>query len=340
MSSRLQKFALVLGAGLLAGSLGACSATPSPQQREAGTASVETGHWPHTFNDATGTAVKLPAKPERIVSTSVSLTGSLLALEAPVVASATAANGPATDADGFLKQWAGIAADRNVDPLHEIGKFNLEDIAEQEPDLIVVAVSGADSEIDQLDQLRAIAPTVAVDYAGKDWTELSEDLGRATGTEERAAQNAELVAQRAAALRETLALPPGTTASIVSYNPGGISPVAKDSGPHAKLFAALGFDLAGAAEKFDTSTQPRDDFSFSRYEDLPETASGDAVFLLSAETDDAEAFTSDASLAQLPAVRNGDVFALGESFLLDFYSAQEILDYFEEEFPGLDAAAR
>lgn len=334
----LSRTAVAFCIGALAVSFSSCGSTPTETERDAGTAVFEVGHWPRTFTDSTDNAIVIPAKPERIVSTSVALTGSLLALDAPVIASATAPSGPATDDDGFFKQWADVASDRKVDPLYEIGKFDLEEIKDQKPDLIVVAATGADSEKDSLGFLQKIAPTIVVDYADKDWEELSVSLGEATGTEEKAQQNTSAINDRVATLKGLVAIPSGTTASLLSYSAHGISPLAKATGPHAQLFRGLGFSMVSTPKKFDTSTQPREDFSFVSYNDLPATLVADATFLLAADKKSTTEFISDESLAQLPSVQSGSVFALDAPHLLDYYAAQEILDYFEHDFPGLTSS--
>ncbi|MGH3654094.1 Fe2+-enterobactin ABC transporter substrate-binding protein [Glutamicibacter sp.] len=338
MRPSLSRIAVVLCIGALAFSLGSCATAPAEQARDTGTAAFEVGHWPRTFTDSMHNAIRIPAKPERIVSTSVGLTGSLLALDAPVIASATAPEGPDADGDGFFKHWADVASDRKVEPLYEIGKFDLEEIKDQKPDLIVVAATGADSEVDSLGALRKIAPTIVVDYADKDWNELSKLLGEATGTEEKAQQNTAAVSERVSTIRSMLAIPSGTTASIISYAAHGISPIAKTTGPYAQLFRGLGFTVVSAPKKFDTSTQPREDFSFVSYNDLPATLTADATFLLAAGKKATTAFTSDESLAQLPSVQSGSVFPLTSPHLLDYYAAQKILDYFEHDFPGLSSS--
>lgn len=49
--------------------------------------------WPRRFDNADGTRTMLAAAPRRVLSTSVTVTGTLLAIEAPVIASAGNANG-------------------------------------------------------------------------------------------------------------------------------------------------------------------------------------------------------------------------------------------------------
>src|SRR5699024_8215864 len=120
------------------------------------------------------------AQPERIVST-VSVTGTLLSIDAPVVGSGAGGNGE------FFGQWADIAEDQDVETLWSAGSVDLEALISAEPDLIVTSASGADSLTDNLDELRDIAPTIVVDNAGQTWQELAEELGEATGLEAEAA---------------------------------------------------------------------------------------------------------------------------------------------------------
>jgi len=325
---------------LLTFSLGACTSTANPEAREVSTATVESNDWPRVVTDETGDLIKIPAKPQRIVSTSVSATGSLLALNAPVIATAVAPQSPATDKHGYLRQWAKVASKRSVDALYEIGNFDLEAIRDSKPDLIIVSASGADSALVHLEQLREIAPTLLVDYTEKKWTALSVDLVKATGTEEAAASKNAIINRRVAGLKRSLAIPAGTTASILSYHQGNISPIAQSTGPHAQLFEALGFTVADPPKEFDTSAQEREDFAFTSYAGLAKSVSGDVAFLLASDSEAVEQFTTDTSLGLLPSIRGGNVFALQESFLLDFYSTQKILDYFENDFPGLTPAAQ
>lgn len=338
MRSPAFKFASVAAAAVLSLSLGACAADKAPETSDAAAAAADNGSWPRTVTDDAGNEVEIPAKPERIVSTTVSTTGSLLALDAPVVGSATAAISPQSDENGWFTQWADVAVEREVEPVYQLGNFDLEAVVAQDPDLIVVSTSGADSEMDNLAQLQDIAPTYVANYGNKDWKSLAEDLGEATGTEANAKEVIEEFDNRAAGIKEKLAIPAGSTASIVSYNQGQDSPVGKSTGPHAALISALGFEILDPPAEFDTSAQKREDFAFTSYEGLSESATGDSVFLISATGETAKAFKADATLANLPSVKDSNIFPLANSFRLDYYSSNDILDYFENEFPGLNTA--
>ena len=121
--------------------------------------------WPRQIQDSRGTHT-LEQPPQRIVSTSVTLTGSLLAIDAPVVASgATSPGNRVADSQGFLKQWGDVAKQRQVQRLY-IGEANAEAVAAQMPDLILISATGGDSAIMLYDQLSAIAPTLHLKPAG------------------------------------------------------------------------------------------------------------------------------------------------------------------------------
>lgn len=97
--------------------------------------------WPRQVTDSRGTHT-LEHKPQRIVSTSVTLTGSLLAIDAPVIASgATTPNNRIGDAQGFLRQWSEVAKARKLSRLY-IGEPSAEAVAAQMPDLILISATG------------------------------------------------------------------------------------------------------------------------------------------------------------------------------------------------------
>lgn len=71
-----------------------------------GITSAQAADWPRQVTDSYGTHT-LPSQPLRIVSTSVTLTGSLLAIDAPVVASgATTPNNASPIARAFCASGA------------------------------------------------------------------------------------------------------------------------------------------------------------------------------------------------------------------------------------------
>lgn len=83
--------------------------------------SESSGEWPRTVETADG-PVTLDAQPERIVSTSVTLTGTLLALDAPLYGTAAQPPSTVTDDDGLFTQWADVAAERDVEILYQASR--------------------------------------------------------------------------------------------------------------------------------------------------------------------------------------------------------------------------
>lgn len=136
---------------------------------------VQAQGWPRTFLNADGSTTTLNAPAKRILSTSVSITGTLLAVDAPVIASATTTNGD------YFAQWRAVAEQRGVERLWPAGSVDLEMAYAFEPDLIIVSLGGADSALGQLNELRQIAPTVVLDYGGQNWQQLAEKNWRSGG---------------------------------------------------------------------------------------------------------------------------------------------------------------
>lgn len=272
------------------------------------------------FENADGSVSQIPSHPQRILSTSVTVTGSLLAIEAPVVASASAANGR------FFAQWEAIAQARGVENLWPAAAIDLEAAYALEPDLIIISASGADSALDQLAELRAIAPTIVVDYAGQTWQALALQLGQATGLQQQALARIEAFDQRVADARRTLELPEGEV-NIISFNGPGISnPIATASGVHGQLLEALGFRVESPDPAWHAGSGTRNDFVWAEYEHLVQLKAP-TTFLVRVNEDRLAAFLDDPVLANLPSVRSRQVYSLGaNSFRIDYYSAGEIVD--------------
>lgn len=284
------------------------------------------GGWPRTFTNADGTTTEIHAQPKRILSTSVSITGTLLAVNAPVVASGSAGNGQ------FFAQWNAVAAERGISNVWPAGSVDLEAAYASEPDLIIVSTSGADSALAQLSVLQLVAPTIVLDYGGQTWQDLAIEIGEATGLEEQvAAVIAEFDAQVAAAAA-SITVPAGT-ANIISYNGAGSdNPIARVGGAHAELISALGFTVEDPPLEWHAQASVRADFVWAAFERLPELTS-ETTFLLRFGDAQIEPFLSEPVLANLPSVRAGQVYGLGvNSFRIDYYSALEIVANIVEKF--------
>lgn len=282
--------------------------------------------WPRQLTTPDG-AVTLPVEPRRVVSTSPSLTGILLAIDAPVVSTAAAVIGPLTDEQGFFRQWAEPAHQRGLTVLYPNLAFDIEALIVADPDLVVASATGGDAITAYVPELRAQGlPVLVLDYSAGDWQDLARTLGRATGREAQAeAVIADFDAQTAK-VRTELQIPSGTV-SIVSYNFAGTYAVSKPTSPQAKVLAALGFTVTGAPEALQAQVARPLDFDFVSRENLAAAISGQGVFLLNGTEASVETFMADPVLANLPAVKSGAVWPLGPtSFRVDYYSGLQMVE--------------
>ncbi len=93
--------------------LAGCDNAASPEHNAS--AATSTG-WPRTVQTLKG-PVTLAHPPQRIVSTSVTISGTLLAINAPLIGSgATSPNTTVADDQGFFRQWSAEASNRSTSP--------------------------------------------------------------------------------------------------------------------------------------------------------------------------------------------------------------------------------
>ena len=205
--------------------------------------------WPRKIMTSKG-AITLEQPPQRIVSTSVTITGTLLAINAPVVASgATAPNNRVADSQGFFRQWGEVAKQRGVQRLY-IGEPNAEAIAGQAPDLIIIAATGGDSALKLYDQLSAIAPVMVVSYDDKSWQELATELGQATGKEADAAKVSCTVFSPRSQCKKAIYLPPQPVSALVYGSDGKSANLWTPASPQGQLLQQLGFSSRAGAGEF------------------------------------------------------------------------------------------
>jgi len=267
----------------------------------------------------------------RIVSTSVTLTGSLLAIDAPVVASgATTPNNRVADDQGFLRQWGAVAKERNVARLY-IGEPSAEAVAAQMPDLILISATGGDSALALYDQLSAIAPTLVINYDDKSWQTLLTQLGEMTGQEKQASARIADFSEQLAKVKQQITQPPQPVSALV-YNAAARNANlwTKDSA-QGQLLEQLGFTLAMLPAGLQTSQSQgkRHDIVQLGGENLAAGLNGEALFLFAGNEKDADAIYANPLLGHLNAVKNKRVYALGtETFRLDYYSATLLLKRF------------
>lgn len=297
------------------------------------------GAAPHTSHasDASGTPAAAHADhaplPRRIVSTSPSVTGILLAIDAPVVATAATTPSRMTDDKGFFSQWAAVADKRGVQVLYRNLQFDIEAAIGASPDLLVASATGADSVAQHRTELQAQGvPMVVVDYSSQSWQDIATELGRITG---HAKQAAAAIARFDAHVAQTAAsiTPPVRPVSIVAYNLAGSYSIGRAASPHARLLAALGFKVEGLPPALAAQVTRASDFEFISRENLSAAITGDSVFLLGASQGDVQAFLDDPLLANLPAVAGRRVYPLGPtSFRIDYYSGQQMVDAVASHF--------
>ncbi len=313
----LASVALLASAAL---TLAGCTANNSADDNANDSSQGSSAAWPRTFENADGTTTEIPEQPEQIVSTSVTVSGTLLAIDAPLVASGSAGNGE------FFAQWDDIAKDRDVANLWAASAPDIEAIYNYTPDLIVVSASGADSTADIISELQQIAPTILVDYGGQTWESLAEELGEATGLEDQAAKTITEFDDYVASASEKITVPSGS-ANIISFNgPGEDNPIARAGSVHGDLLESLGFTIEDPNPEWHTQDNLRQDFVWTAYEHLVDLKA-DTTFILMKDNEGAKAFASDPVLANVPSVQNGQVFGLGvNSFRVDKFSATEIVD--------------
>jgi ABC-type Fe2+-enterobactin transport system substrate-binding protein len=293
-----------------------------------GLTSAIAADWPRQVTDSRGVHT-LESKPTRIVSTSVTLTGSLLAIDAPVVASgATTPNNRVADAQGFMRQWGDIAKKRQVSRLY-IGEPSAEAVAAQMPDLILISATGGDSAMALYDQLSTIAPTLVINYDDKSWQELLTQLGTLTGHEKQAAARIAEFDQQLTLVKQQMRLPPQPVNALVYTAAAHSANLWTAESAQGKFLQQLGFQLAELPAGLNTSKSQgkRHDIIQLGGENLAAGLNGQGLLLFAGDQKDVDAIYANPLLAHLPAVQNKRVWALGtETFRLDYYSAMLVLE--------------
>jgi ferric enterobactin transport system substrate-binding protein len=318
--------------------LGLAACSPAPEVAAPAAVSVAAAAspaaWPRTIDTPRG-PLTLTQPPTRIVSTSVTLTGTLLTIEAPVIGSgATSANSAVADGQGFFRQWSEVARTRGVQSLYQ-GEADAEAIAAADPDLVVVAGTGGDSALRLYEQLSLVAPVLVVRYDDKSWQELAVLLGRATGRETEAARAIAAFADDVAQTRATLVLPPQPVTALVYYEDDSGANLWTHESAQGRLLVDLGFTLASIPDTV------RGDFSMGRRSDIvqlsgetfPQGLTGATLLLFSADEANAARLRTNPFLEANEAVRAGRVHAVGvDTFRLDYYSSRRLLARLRDRF--------
>lgn len=291
----------------------------------------ETG-WPRVIRHLGG-ELTLKAKPKRIVSTSPSVTGILLAMEAPLLASAATTRSDLTDSKGFFTQWSAVADARSVKVLYGNLRFDIEAVLSWQPDLVIVSATGADSVRQHYAELVAQGvPAIIVDYSNQSWQQLAGELGVVTGLEDQAGAAVARFNAYAAEVAATVRVPKQPV-SIVGYNIAGSYSIGRLTSPQAQILSALGFTVVGLPETMRSQVTRSSDYDFVARENLPSAIAGEQAFLLRGGVQDVQAFLADPVLANHKAVLDKAVYPLGlTSFRIDYYSGRQLLDEVARHF--------
>lgn len=307
---------------------------------------AESEGWPRTFKDKRGTQV-LTQAPQRIVSTSVTLTGSLLAIDAPVVASgSTTANNRTSDSQGFFRQWGDIARERGITKIGR-GEVSVEMVAMQKPDLILISATGGDSSLAFYDQLSALAPVIVVSYDDKSWQELLRELSRITGHEKQAGQRISEFTDAFNQMKEQITQLPQPVNALVWDSLSQSANVWTEDSAQGQFLTQAGVRLA----PMPPSVRPRmtqgkrHDIVPLAGENLVNGLTGNSLLLFAATDNDRLSLLKSPLLSHLPAVAANQVYAMGpETFRLDYYSAMGLVARMKALFaapaqPGADKVA-
>ncbi|MEC5344975.1 Fe2+-enterobactin ABC transporter substrate-binding protein [Brenneria populi] len=290
--------------------------------------------WPRTLQTLKG-PLTLQQPPRRIVSTSVTISGTLLAINAPLIGSgATSPRSAVADSQGFFSQWSQQAAERGVKPLY-ITEPNAEAIAAAAPDLIVIAATGGDSALKLYEQLSAIAPTLVIDYGDKSWQQLAQQLGEATGREADARHIISQFEQRVLAVKQSIQLPPQPVSALVYYEDGRGVNLWTAASAQGQLLHELGFQLAPlpADIKTETTQGKRRDIVQISGENMADGLGGKSLLLFSADDRTVYRVIGNPFLSHLEPVIKNQVWPMGlDTFRLDYYSANNMLDSIERYF--------
>ncbi|MDE1494801.1 Fe2+-enterobactin ABC transporter substrate-binding protein [Xenorhabdus bovienii] len=290
--------------------------------------------WPRTFETAKG-PLTLTQPPKRIVSTSVTLSGTLLAINAPLIASgATGPNTDVADSQGFFIQWAKVAYERGVKLLY-ISEPNAEAVAVMVPDLIVISATGGDSAMKLYEQLSTIAPILVIDYGDKSWQQLALQLGQIIGHEADAGEIIARFEQRLQKVKQGITLPPNPVSAFVYYADGRGVNLWTPSSAQGQLLHQLGFTLATLPTnlKTETSMGKREDIIQLSAEGLADGLNGQSFMLFATNDSTIQAVNANPFLQHLPAVNTQRLYAMGpDTFRLDYYSANNMLDRIEHYF--------
>ena len=318
-------------ASTAAGSAGASGAASAGASAEA--------TWPVTIKGDDGVDVEIKAEPKSIVSTSVTLTGSLLAIDAPVVASTPAKKkDEKTDDNGFFTQWSKQATDKGVKAIDGTEDNLAQTVAGDNPDLIIVAKTGQDSAVKVVDSLRQLeVPVLVIDYGSHSWQDVTKTLGQATGRQAKADSVVKDYTTKAEKTKSAISVPQGSTSVFTVPGDGtkGANAFTEEA-PQVQLLKDLGFTIATVPDnvKGDQSMGDRKDIIQLSPENVQAGLTGENWVVIAADETAKNAVTSNETFSSAAPVTGGKVqYMPPSSFRLDYYSALEMLDAVQKAYP-------
>lgn len=172
-----------------------------------------------TVTDDLGRTVEVPANPQRIISGDDNTIGMPLAdFGVPFIgAQARVAEDGSLYMRGLDTIYGVNFEGSGITPVSTWWEFDLEKVAELEPDLIILI----EWQEEQAEQFELIAPTYFVLEVPDPWA-IQSSIARALGLEEEFAQRRAIYAREVALLREELEIPEGTTYSLLGAGEDGI----------------------------------------------------------------------------------------------------------------------
>ncbi|AWT24987.1 Ferrienterobactin-binding periplasmic protein [Corynebacterium provencense] len=337
-SDRMIKLASSLFAISMVCATVACSDDRDSSDASAHHSANQEGAWPRSVEDDQGT-VEISSQPERIVSTSTTLTGSLLAIGAPVVASSYTGENieGLTDENGFFTQWSEAAKKSNVEQLWSNAQPEVEKATNFDPDLIVVSKNGGDSSYEDIDKLEQIAPVVVIDYSDSDWKDVTEKLGEITGRESEAKAVLDKYNARKDEVRDSIDVSDAgkVSAFIIFGDDSGVAALTPES-PHTRILKDVGFETSEIPSELGGNTEmgaDRGDMINLSFENVERGLTGDTWIVVGADETNMVTFSQQSVLEESAQNREGRVhFLPSETFRLDYYSALMMLDSLEEQF--------
>ncbi|CAM4183767.1 iron-siderophore ABC transporter substrate-binding protein [Nocardiopsis rhodophaea] len=230
----------------LAMALTACGGGGGQDASSDGDASGD-GAFPVTIEHKYGTT-EITSEPKKVVTLGLSDQDAVLALGVkPVGAVDWFKEDPYGKWPWTKDRWG----DDKPEIVGERDEYNMEKVAELEPDVIIAQYSGMQKE--QYEKLSKIAPVVAQpkdypDYAAP-WQEMSRRIGKALGKEAEMDQLIKDTDEKFAKVREEHPEFAEETVIVAdSFEPGVYSAFAKTD-PKAIFFKELGFKLSGDVDK-------------------------------------------------------------------------------------------